>query len=87
MKFTDGYWQIRKGMTPHYAAQVHDLETDPASVTVEEIREFCKENLAPYKVPTLVEFRAELPKTQVGKVLRRLLVEEEKAKIAAGGNS
>jgi alpha-D-xyloside xylohydrolase len=34
MKFTDGYWQIRKGMTPHYAAQVHDLETDPASVTV-----------------------------------------------------
>jgi alpha-D-xyloside xylohydrolase len=34
MKFTDGYWQIRKGMTPHYAAQVHDLETDSASVTV-----------------------------------------------------
>ncbi len=34
MKFTDGYWQIRKGMTPYYAAQVHDLETDSASVTV-----------------------------------------------------
>lgn len=34
MKFTDGYWQIRKGMTPHYAAQVHDLEADSASVTV-----------------------------------------------------
>jgi len=56
------------------------------SVTVEEIRDFCKENLAPYKVPTFVEFRTELPKTQVGKVLRRQLVEEEKAKIAAGGN-
>ena len=54
------------------------------SATVEEIRAFCKENLAPYKVPTLVEFRTELPKTQVGKVLRRLLVEEEKAKQAAG---
>ena len=34
MKFTDGYWQIRKGMAPHYAAQVHDLEIDSASVTV-----------------------------------------------------
>ena len=48
--------------------------------TVEEIRDFCKENLAPYKVPTAVEFREELPKSQIGKVLRRLLVEEEKAK-------
>ncbi|HRW04161.1 MAG TPA: long-chain fatty acid--CoA ligase [Caldilineaceae bacterium] len=46
----------------------------------EEIRNFCKENLAPYKVPTLVEFRTELPKTQIGKVLRRVLVEEEKQK-------
>jgi alpha-D-xyloside xylohydrolase len=34
MKFTDGFWQIRKGMTPHYAAQVHDLKTDPDSITV-----------------------------------------------------
>ena len=34
MKFTDGFWQMREGMTPHSAAQVHDLETDPASVTV-----------------------------------------------------
>jgi long-chain acyl-CoA synthetase len=50
--------------------------------TVDEIRNFCKENLAPYKVPSLVEFRKELPKSQVGKVLRRLLVEEEKAKLA-----
>jgi long-chain acyl-CoA synthetase len=50
--------------------------------TAEEIRNFCKENLAPYKVPTAVDFRTELPKTQVGKVLRRLLVEEELAKQA-----
>jgi len=34
MKFTDGFWQMRKGMTPYYAAQVHDLEPDPASITV-----------------------------------------------------
>ena len=51
--------------------------------TDKEIRAFCKENLAPYKVPTAVEFRSELPKTQVGKVLRRILVEEEKQKQAA----
>jgi long-chain acyl-CoA synthetase len=48
--------------------------------SVEEIREFCKLHLAPYKVPREVEFRDELPKTMVGKVLRRVLVEEEKAK-------
>jgi long-chain acyl-CoA synthetase len=53
------------------------------TATVDEIRAFCKEQLAPYKVPTEVEFRTELPKSQVGKVLRRLLVEEEKAKQAA----
>ncbi len=48
--------------------------------TAEEIKEFCKLHLAPYKVPREVEFRTELPKTLVGKVLRRVLVEEEKAK-------
>ena len=52
------------------------------SATVEELRAFCKEKLAPYKIPTQVEFRTELPKTQVGKVLRRLLVAEEKTKLA-----
>ncbi|HJZ49391.1 MAG TPA: long-chain fatty acid--CoA ligase, partial [Roseiflexaceae bacterium] len=51
--------------------------------TAEEIREFCKLHLAPYKVPREIEFRSELPKTIVGKVLRRVLVEEEKQKNAA----
>ena len=45
-----------------------------------EIRDFCKQYLAPYKVPTQVEVRKELPKSLVGKVLRRILVEEEVAK-------
>ena len=52
------------------------------SATAEDIRDFCKERLAPYKVPSLVEFRTELPKSQVGKTLRRILVEEEKRKVA-----
>ena len=44
----------------------------------EEIRAFCKENMAPFKVPSQVEFRDELPKTTVGKILRRELVRQHK---------
>ncbi len=51
--------------------------------TEEEIISFCRERLAPYKAPRLVEFRSELPKSMVGKVLRRALREEEIAKRAA----
>lgn len=52
------------------------------SMSEEEIVQFCRENLARYKVPKMIEFRDELPKTMVGKVLRRALVEEELAKKA-----
>jgi long-chain acyl-CoA synthetase len=51
--------------------------------TAEEIREFAKQKLASYKVPRLVEFRDDLPKTIIGKPLRRVLVEEERAKAEA----
>ena len=51
--------------------------------TAEEIREFAKQKLASYKVPSLVEFRDDLPKTIIGKPLRRVLVEEERAKAEA----
>jgi long-chain acyl-CoA synthetase len=44
--------------------------------TEDEIRTYCRERLAPYKVPAHVEFRTELPKTMVGKVLRRVLAAE-----------
>lgn len=54
------------------------------SATEEEFIEFCKENLAPYKVPKYVEFRDDLPKTLVGKVLRRELLEEEKKRMETG---
>jgi long-chain acyl-CoA synthetase len=43
---------------------------------VDEIRAWCKERLAPFKVPTHVEFRDEIPKTTVGKILRRELVSQ-----------
>lgn len=48
------------------------------SASVDEIRDWCRERMAPFKVPTRVEFREELPKTTVGKVLRRELVRQDK---------
>jgi long-chain acyl-CoA synthetase len=45
-------------------------------VSEEEIIEFCKKNLAHYKVPKIVEFMGELPKTDLGKISRRELREE-----------
>ena len=51
------------------------------TATVEEIMGFCKENLAGYKRPKHVEFREELPVSNVGKVLRRVLRDEERAKV------
>ena len=48
------------------------------TLTQEEVRDWCKERLAKFKVPTQVEFRDELPKTTVGKILRRELVRQHK---------
>ena len=48
------------------------------TATAEELRMYCREQLAPYKVPARIEFRSELPKTMVGKVLRRALVAERR---------
>jgi long-chain acyl-CoA synthetase len=53
------------------------------SLTADEIIAYCKENLTNYKVPKQVEFRKELPKTNVGKILRRELKEEEMKKLQA----
>jgi long-chain acyl-CoA synthetase len=51
---------------------------EEAEVSEEDVLAFCRENLAPYKVPSFVEFRDDLPKTMVGKILRRVLLEQEK---------
>jgi len=48
------------------------------SATVEELQDFCREGLAAYKVPREIDFRDELPKTAVGKILRRELIKEHK---------
>jgi len=48
------------------------------TATTEEIISFCQGKLARFKIPKIVEFRPELPKSMIGKVLRRVLIEEEK---------
>jgi len=50
-------------------------------VTAEEIVKFCRERLAAYKVPRIIEFRDELPKSAVGKILRRVLKERSEEKV------
>ncbi|WNF35984.1 AMP-binding protein [Bacillaceae bacterium IKA-2] len=53
---------------------------DGQTITEEELDQFCRQHLASFKVPRLYEFRKELPKTMIGKILRRVLLEEEKKK-------
>ncbi|MGD8188724.1 long-chain-fatty-acid--CoA ligase [Brevibacillus ginsengisoli] len=55
-------------------------------VTSEDLNQFCRKRLAAYKVPRLYEFRDELPKTMVGKVLRRHLQEESKKQAKEAAN-
>jgi long-chain acyl-CoA synthetase len=52
-----------------------------SSVSEQELDEYVRKHLAAFKVPRIYEFRDELPKTAVGKILRRALVDEEKSKL------
>jgi long-chain acyl-CoA synthetase len=60
------------------AVKLFIVKKDP-SLTEEAVRAFCKEQLTAYKCPKHIEFRAELPKTNVGKILRRELREQKAA--------
>ncbi|MRG88388.1 long-chain-fatty-acid--CoA ligase [Salinibacillus xinjiangensis] len=60
---------------------------DGSEATEKDLNAFCRKNLAAYKVPRIYEFRDELPKTAVGKILRRKLVDEEKQKQEAHTSS
>jgi long-chain acyl-CoA synthetase len=53
------------------------------TATEDDVRSYCRERLAPYKVPARVEFKSELPKTMVGKILRRMLAADDRAAGAA----
>ncbi|WP_338873460.1 AMP-binding protein [Spirosoma sp. SC4-14] len=56
------------------------VKKDP-DLTADAIKAYCRENLTPYKIPKLIEFRTELPKSNVGKILRRPLRDEELARL------
>jgi long-chain acyl-CoA synthetase len=62
-----------KGEAPKAFIHLNEGET----ATLEEIREFCKPRMAPYKVPVAVEFVEEVPRSAAGKALRRLLRDKE----------
>jgi long-chain acyl-CoA synthetase len=63
------------------AVKAFIVKKDP-NLTAEDIIKFCHEQLTNYKVPRQIEFRTELPKTNVGKILRRQLRDEKKAAAA-----
>jgi len=64
------------------AVKAFVVKKDP-DVTAESIIEFCRTQLTSYKVPKIIEFRTDLPKTNVGKILRRQLRDEKKNQAAA----
>ncbi|HEY0582173.1 MAG TPA: long-chain fatty acid--CoA ligase, partial [Chloroflexota bacterium] len=64
------------------AVKVYIVLRDGQSATEQEMIDYCHARMARYKVPKFVEFRRELPKTMVGKVLRRQLLQEELARTA-----
>lgn len=64
------------------AVKIFVVAREGVSVTVEELREHCRQRLTAYKVPKHVEFRDQLPKTQIGKILRRELQRPEPSRAA-----
>ncbi|UUZ52334.1 AMP-binding protein [Massilia sp. H-1] len=60
------------------AVKVFVVRKDP-NLTTEQLMDYCKQQFTGYKKPKYIEFRSELPKTNVGKILRRVLRDEKKA--------
>ena len=58
------------------------LKEDARGVDASELIRWCRERLAPYKIPQYIEFRDMLPKSKVGKLLRREIRAEERRKIS-----
>lgn len=63
------------------------LKEDARGVGARELISWCRERLAPYKVPQYIEFRDMLPKSKVGKLLRREIRDDERRRQAKGGDS
>jgi long-chain acyl-CoA synthetase len=63
------------------------LKEDARGVGGSELTRWCRERLAPYKVPAYIEFRDMLPKSKVGKLLRREVRDDERRRISKGGDT
>ncbi|MEC2076842.1 AMP-binding protein [Metabacillus fastidiosus] len=75
---------VAAGIPDEYRGEtvkVYIVLKDGEKATIEELDVFARKHLAAFKVPKVYEFRKELPKTAIGKVLRRALIEEEKEKM------
>lgn len=75
------------GIPDHYWGEVPKafiIPEEGVTITAEEIVAYCKEHLVGYKVPRLIEFRSELPRSAIGKALRRVLRTEEMARMNKG---
>jgi len=70
----------RKGQLP----KAYVVIADDATVTLDQLREHCRKNLSPYKCPTEFEIRSALPKSTIGKVLRRELARGDAPQATAG---
>jgi len=77
------------GVPDSYSGEVVKLFIVKRSpeLTKEQVQQYCRESLAGYKRPKYIEFRDELPKTNVGKILRRGLREEKNTEQAAEGRA
>ena len=78
---------VSAGLPDEYYGEVvkaYVVLKEGESATEQELLEYCARKLAAYKVPRRIEFRKELPKSAIGKILRRVLVEEEKKKKELG---
>jgi long-chain acyl-CoA synthetase len=64
------------------AVKLFVVRKDP-NLTVDQLKQFCRENLTGYKRPKVIEFRDALPKSNVGKILRRELRDEKKQAVAS----
>ena len=63
------------------------MKEDARGVGGAELLQWCRDRLAPYKVPGYIEFRDMLPKSKVGKLLRREIRDEERRRISKEGSS
>jgi long-chain acyl-CoA synthetase len=59
------------------------LKADAEGISTDDLINWCRERLSSYEVPNYIEFRTTLPKSAVGKILRRKLRDEERAKSRA----